>query len=481
MIEHYFITVHSYFPIVSKIRLYQHLANPLHEPGSDIALLFLAMKLVCSEIAEGMPPQTQLYTDVKSLYSYVESQNGFSIQMIQALLLISLYEMGHAIYPAAYLSIGNAARVGHAMGLHATRDAPQMLARPTTWTEQEERRRVWWGVVILDRFINLGHRGKPFATNDPSLETHLPTDDESWDRGQMLVAAPLSLSASQTIRAAPFARTAQSAHLMGKTLRHIDDKDIPCEYRFQDALQLSRTMRALTDVMLSEHQPSEQQQNGNNAGDRKPALCTSLAICYSSLLTLYDAYSCTEKLMENAGEDQLVFQQESIDGLSEYSSRVFDLARRVREIIERDGTAGLSPMIVDSIYQGAANCTFPSHPPHKKARLIANLLVPLHHRRLVRPRILLPALRRAARRAQRNAAHARSPVARSGSVPLLRRRLRQSRRPLLICACMAVDVCVCVFAGEYNKIVEATEFALQGLVDGGFGQRGGAGREGRMG
>lgn len=209
MIEHYFATVHTYLPVVSKIRLYQHLSNPQHEPGSDIALLFLAMKLACYEVPEGMSPASfQLYLDVKSFYYFVESQNGFSIQMIQALLLIALYEMGHAIYPAAYLSIGNAARVGHAMGLHV-KDVPQMLPRPTTWTEQEERRRVWWGVVILDRFINLGHRGKPLATNDPGLETHLPTDDESWDRGHMLVAAPLALSASETIRTAPFARTCQ--------------------------------------------------------------------------------------------------------------------------------------------------------------------------------------------------------------------------------------------------------------------------------
>lgn len=126
MIEQYFASVHTYFPIISKIRLYQHLSNPMHEPGSDIALLFLAMKLAGGELLEGMPPQTQLYQDVKSFYNYVEAQNGFSIQMMQAILLISLYEIGHSIYPAAYLSIGHAARLGHAMGLH-DRDVPQMV------------------------------------------------------------------------------------------------------------------------------------------------------------------------------------------------------------------------------------------------------------------------------------------------------------------------------------------------------------------
>ena len=248
MIEHYFATVHSYFPVVSKIRLYQHLANPLHEPGADIALLFLAMKLVCSSIPEGMPAQTQQYQDAKSLYQYVEAQNGFSVQAIQAGLLIGLFEIGHSIWPAAYLTVGNIARLGYASGLHDFK-APQMLPRCMTWTEQEERRRLWWGILVLDRFVHLGSRGKPFATTDPGLDVHLPTDDGSWDRGEMLVAAPLSLSASPTVGVSPFARVCQSAHLLGKVMRHIDDKSMSLEYRMTEALQLHRTMSAFADVL----------------------------------------------------------------------------------------------------------------------------------------------------------------------------------------------------------------------------------------
>ncbi len=363
MIEYYFATVHNYFPIISKIRLYQHLANPLHEPGADIALLFLAMKLICREVPDGSLPQTQLYHDVKSFYTFVESQNGFSIQLIQTLCLISLYEIGHCIYPAAYLSIGNAARTGYALGLH-DRTAPQMLPRCSTWTEMEERRRVWWGVIILDRFVNIGHRRKPFATVDPSLDTHLPTDDSAWDRGQMLVAAPLSLSASETIRVSPFARTCQSAHILGKVIRHIDDRQLPLNYRFGEALQLDRTMRALADVLPDEIdcEATVSTPSDENDPTQRPSLCTSIAMIYSGLITLYDAYSCTENsaLLEAAaregGEDRLRMQKASIDGLSEISSRVVNLARKIRKIVDTKGLSVLSPMVVDSIYKAAACC-----------------------------------------------------------------------------------------------------------------------------
>ena len=349
MIEQYFTTVHTYFPIVSKIRLYQHLANPAHEPGADIALLFLAMKLITTELPEGMPPQTQLYTDVKSFFSYIESQNRFSIQMMQAQLLISLYELGHAIYPACYLSIGHAARLGHAMGVHQ-RDAPQMLPRSHTWTEIEEKRRVWWAVIVLDRFVSIGHRFKPFATSDPSLDAHLPTDDSLWDRGQMSVAAPLALSATPSVKAAPFARTCQASHLLGKVVRHINDKALPKDYRFQEALQLSRTLRALAGALPSEAD--------NNDIENGPQLCTGMAICYSALLTLYDAYSCSERIVQDATEEQLQMQNESIEGLSEITGRALHLARRVRSFVERSGYGRLSPLVIDSFYQAAANCMF---------------------------------------------------------------------------------------------------------------------------
>jgi hypothetical protein len=80
-----------------------------------------------------------------------------------------------------------------------------------------------------------------------------------------------------------------------------------------------------------------------------------MAICYSALLTLYDGYSCSERAVPNGPESQLVMQKEAIDGLSEYSAAVMTLARRVRQFIDRDGVGRLSPLLIDSFYQAAAN------------------------------------------------------------------------------------------------------------------------------
>jgi hypothetical protein len=149
--SHFFNTVQSWMPIISKTRFYDHYLHPLSQPRADLALLFLCMKLIIS-----MPPkhtknpQTAIYFAAKQFYLEVETAGIFSIQVLQAGLLISLYELGHAIYPSAFLSIGVSARYSCALGING--NATSQISKPSTWVEQEETRRVWWAIVILDRF-----------------------------------------------------------------------------------------------------------------------------------------------------------------------------------------------------------------------------------------------------------------------------------------------------------------------------------------
>lgn len=147
----YFMTIHTWLPMISKKRLYQNLTNPKTEPGADLALLFLCVRLITQRPLGVESAQISLYWTTKQFYAIVESNALMSIQLLQAALLIAIYEAGHGIYPAAYLSVGHCARLGHAMGLHDRKNVPQMLRRPGTWTEQEEMRRVWWTVLLMDR------------------------------------------------------------------------------------------------------------------------------------------------------------------------------------------------------------------------------------------------------------------------------------------------------------------------------------------
>lgn len=47
-----------------------------------------------------------------------------------------------------------------------------------TWTETEERRRVWWAALILDRYVHVGMRFRPLFFSPIPPDEILPADDE---------------------------------------------------------------------------------------------------------------------------------------------------------------------------------------------------------------------------------------------------------------------------------------------------------------
>ncbi|KAH0542646.1 hypothetical protein FGG08_002969 [Glutinoglossum americanum] len=356
IVETYFLTAHTWMPIVSKKRLYQQLMNPLAEQNADFALLYLCMKLIIQHPPE--PPatvQTPLYVIAKRLYFLVETSGVYSIPLLQAGVLISLYELGHAIYPAAYLSIGQCARLGHALGIHG-KDVPQMLPKVGTWTELEERRRVWWAVVVLERFVNLGGKGHPLSTEDASRDTYLPANDSIWDSGvsvfssgstssahklpqEMVTNEPLLISSSASVQAGNFARLAQASHLLGCVIRHTNDLPTDIPFRLEEARQLDRTIRALYKLLP-----------GKSADDSIGA-CTPLAVCFSAIMTLYDPYTC-----QTPGQtpDELSHTVEAVQGLKNISEEVARLSHDKLAAIEY-GLDQTSPLILDCVYQAAAS------------------------------------------------------------------------------------------------------------------------------
>lgn len=72
----------------------------------------------------------QLYDKAKRCLQFLEGSGVMSIRLLQAFLLLALYETGNAIYPAAFLTVGHCARMGHALGIHDRKTAPQMFPAP---------------------------------------------------------------------------------------------------------------------------------------------------------------------------------------------------------------------------------------------------------------------------------------------------------------------------------------------------------------
>lgn len=99
-------------------------------------------------VPQGQNPRTAAYLAAKSFCLDLEIQGIFSIQELQALILVALYETGHAIFPSAAVSVEACARYRQALGINWDTKHPEK--KPFAWVDREEQNRVWWAVFMLD-------------------------------------------------------------------------------------------------------------------------------------------------------------------------------------------------------------------------------------------------------------------------------------------------------------------------------------------
>lgn len=84
------------------------------------------MKLLASP-AES-PVTTGLYMTIKQSLAALESSGHLSFLCLQAMTLVAAYEYGHAIYPAAWMTIGACSRYAAILGLSIGRSRLNIVA-----------------------------------------------------------------------------------------------------------------------------------------------------------------------------------------------------------------------------------------------------------------------------------------------------------------------------------------------------------------
>lgn len=155
IVSQHFATTQSWMPIISKKKIYHMLTDDQWRHRSDFIILLYCMKLLM-----WWPPEhaghskvdgrTAAYSTATRLLYEAEGAGTLTLQLLQAKLFVCLYEIGHGIYPAAYLSVGACARYGVALEIDGSIEASygNYSIDPM---DLEEMRRCWWAVIILDR------------------------------------------------------------------------------------------------------------------------------------------------------------------------------------------------------------------------------------------------------------------------------------------------------------------------------------------
>jgi Fungal specific transcription factor domain len=150
MAEAYFDSIHHRITIMSKKRFFDQLPTLFARPKADYIALCLCMHLIQQQpSALGDSMQSSIYVNVKSIMGMLTATAAHSLDIVQCWVLITMYEMGHALHPAASMSLAACAKLARSIGLH--RRHTGLGEGEATGIEFEERKRVWWAVVNLER------------------------------------------------------------------------------------------------------------------------------------------------------------------------------------------------------------------------------------------------------------------------------------------------------------------------------------------
>jgi hypothetical protein len=147
-------SIEPWFPIASKLQ--SRLRPTWNETSLDVALLCLSILLLTtspSSTTKGdgnISELETLYLHTKSSLALAEGLGFNSLPIVQSKILVTLFEVSHGFYPAAYISIGATVRAADALEIHPRGDTLQPRRSESAVTH-EETIWIWCGILVLDR------------------------------------------------------------------------------------------------------------------------------------------------------------------------------------------------------------------------------------------------------------------------------------------------------------------------------------------
>ncbi|KAH7244553.1 uncharacterized protein BKA55DRAFT_86070 [Fusarium redolens] len=364
LIDHYETTIHQWLPMLSIKRLRQD-AKALGDLNQGVVdvLVFLALEALVSQSCITadkhtiLPQNNPSYLKAKHYSFIAESGGTINIRLIQTIALVALYELGHRIYPAAYLTIGQAVRLTTMVGLHSQKDAKQLFIEPETWTLCEEQRRTWWAIVMLDRIVVAGSPQLLMAAPDPSTNDLLPCNDDDWRNGRIgFNEALFTRNFHSPSSMGQFARVCQAVHVFGKVLRHIQSrkKDTDPVELTAEALQLHIVLTTLEQGIMS---------NDCDIMTTHGSLHSALSLCSLARLLLYNEYACNEPSFSTARERlaaEVEMQQISLASIQDIVSKT--IPQMARQIVSASQQQSMgprhSPILAGCLYHAATECAW---------------------------------------------------------------------------------------------------------------------------
>lgn len=178
--DRYFEVFHPIIPIINRTRFQHEMSQP--SPSVEVQALSYAIgTLTAFSVPELHYYVDHYYEQARNLMDICERQDSgdslSNINIMQAYVILTLYELKQPNFARAWLTLGRAIRLSKMMGLDTVETDSSMgtqwglrkqLIHPISSADQEERRRVFWSLFIFDSFASLRVSGGPAFDGDVS-------------------------------------------------------------------------------------------------------------------------------------------------------------------------------------------------------------------------------------------------------------------------------------------------------------------------
>lgn len=149
----YFQGIHKWIPVISRRHFHDHLVDTSGLHTADFSILVLAMSLItyCPTNNSGnIPDQETLYLSTKMLFAQVQASVVTSKYLIQAGILLAVFEYASGRAKIAFVSIETCTAMAQTLGSYKGSRSPSFQ---TTEADLEfvEERNIWWGIAICSR------------------------------------------------------------------------------------------------------------------------------------------------------------------------------------------------------------------------------------------------------------------------------------------------------------------------------------------
>lgn len=204
LVEWYFDNVHRWIPVLHYRRFKERLKIAEERPKIQIVLLAITSLCLRFRPSAEMCDEAGKAMSIRYRHAVIlRSMEGFSVESVQALVILAFDIVGSGQGPSTWSIIGSMARTVEHLRLNtepvsddfASYNKSDFLIRrmtflqpAKTWIEEEERRRVFWSVFMIDRFCSVA-TGWNNSLTGADVRRRLPCEGAIW-RKEVPVQTP---------------------------------------------------------------------------------------------------------------------------------------------------------------------------------------------------------------------------------------------------------------------------------------------------